>query len=92
MSEEHILVPQQPEQRVEISLLAAERPAPTQAAERLSDDVFSRDQGRAVAALMGLQAGLAIMHHLAVETFQDDEEEWEKVPRRKPRLEQEPVL
>ena len=83
MSEERVLFPQPAEPRVETTQLAAERPAPSEAQERLSDDVFTKQQAGFATALLGLQAGLAIMHHLALETFQRDEEE-EEEPRRKP--------
>ncbi len=84
MADEQVLFPHPAEARVEPTLAAAERPVPTAAEERLSDDVFTREQGGIATALLGLQAGLAIMHHLAVETFQYDDEEEEVPPRRQP--------
>jgi hypothetical protein len=84
MAEEHILIPQQIEQRIEHTIPAAERPAPTVEDERLADTVFTREQGHLAAAILGVQAGVAIMHHLAVETFTRDKEEEEEQPKREP--------
>lgn len=85
MSEEQVLFPHQAEPRVEKTLAAAERPAPSPSDERLADDVFTPQQRGLATALLGLQTGLAIMHHLALETFQRDEDEEEEHPRHQPR-------
>jgi hypothetical protein len=88
MAEEHLLFPQFPRQaepKVEQTLAASERPAPSAADERLADDVFTPGQRGLATAFLGLQTGLAIMHHLALETFQRDEEEEEEHPRHQPR-------
>jgi hypothetical protein len=59
----------------------ATRPAPTVQEEHLADDLFSPAQQRAVAALLGMQTGLALLHNIAVEAAPAPEEE--EPPRRK---------
>jgi hypothetical protein len=62
---------------------SAEIPAPTAEQQQAADGVFSQEnEARAVATILGVQTGLLLLHHLALETFQTPAEEEE--PRRPP--------
>ena len=81
MSPEPLILAVQAEQRIEHVTLAVERPAPSAEQQQLADEVFSREQSQAVAAILGLQTGLAIVQHLVAETVAPTAEE--EVRRRK---------
>lgn len=85
MSDEHVLLPLHQNGRVEVELdaPAVVLPPPSPERQQLADTVFSREQGGVAVALMGLQAGLAIMHHLAVETFETVDDDEDDLKRRK---------
>ncbi len=81
MADEPIVQPYQVEPRVLETVATAEHPAPSREQEQLADGVFSREADGVIAAVLNLQAGIVLMHHLARETFELEEEE---EPRRKP--------
>jgi hypothetical protein len=83
MADEPIVLPQQVEPRVLETDVSAEAPPPSREQEQLADGVFSREQEKAIAAVLNLQAGLVLAHHLARETFEKDDED-EEEPKRKP--------
>jgi hypothetical protein len=70
-----ILIVTQSEPRIIHDAPAVERPAPSVEQQRLADEVFSREQSQALAALLGVQTGLVIVQHLVAETFRPDAEE-----------------
>jgi hypothetical protein len=82
MADEPIVLPQQVEPLIQEAGGAAECPPPSKEQEQLADGLFTPDQEKAIAAVLNLQAGLALAHHLARETFEEDEEEDE--PKRDP--------
>ncbi len=84
MADEPIIQPYQFEPRVLETLATAEHPAPSREQEQLADGVFSREADSALAAVLNLQAGIVLMHHLARETFEEDDEEEEPKPRPRP--------
>ncbi len=84
MADEPIVLPHQVEPRILEAQVSAEHPAPSREQEQLSDGVFSRQQEQTFAALLNLQAGMVLAHHLARETFEEDEDEEEERPRRQP--------
>lgn len=83
MADEPIVLPHQIEPRVLETDVSAEVPAPSREQEQLADGVFSREQEQAIAAVLNLQAGLVLAHHLARETFEEDDED-EEEPKREP--------
>jgi hypothetical protein len=83
MADEPIVLPYQVEPRVLETDVSAEAPIPSREQEQLADGVFSPEQEKAVAAVLNLQAGLVLAHHLARETFEEDDED-EEEPKRKP--------
>ncbi|MFO0842196.1 MAG: hypothetical protein U0797_07310 [Gemmataceae bacterium] len=83
MADEPIVLPHHVEPRVLQSDAAAEHPAPSREQEQLADGVFSPEQEKAIAAVLNLQAGLVLAHHLARETFEVDDDD-EDEPRRDP--------
>jgi hypothetical protein len=65
---------------------AAQVPAPTPEQVHAADRVFAlpQDQGKALAALLGLQGAVLLGHQLLVETFERSEEEDDKQPKPRP--------
>jgi len=86
-----VLFPHHAELAVQHNDAAAERPAPSQEQERVADGVFTAGQERAAAAILGVQMGLAIAHHLAMETFLKDDEDKQHLPRPARRDPEEPT-
>jgi hypothetical protein len=80
MAEELIFAPAQVEPPAQPAV-GAELPGPTADQEHLADDVFTPEQEKAAAALIGLQLGGALVHNLIAEAAAVSEEEEE--PRRK---------
>lgn len=89
MSDDPIIAPILHVTAVEQTDAGAELPVPSPEQEQVADDLFTREQGQVVAALLGVQTGLAIAHHLMVEAVQANKPEEE--PRRRPRLEEPPA-
>ena len=83
MSHDPLVLAVQAEQRIEHATTELQRPAPSVEQQQIADEVFSREQSQAVAAILGVQTGLAIVQHLVAETFGAKPAEPEK-PRRKP--------
>ena len=81
MSHDPLILVVQTEQRIEHVTLAVERPAPSVEQQQLADEVFSREQSQAVAAILAVQTGLVIAQHLVAETIGQPAEV--EVPRRK---------
>jgi len=69
MSQDPLVLTLQTEQRVEPSPVDVQRPAPSVEQQQVADEVFSREQSQVVAAILGVQTGLAIVGHLVAETF-----------------------
>lgn len=69
---------QQPDFTAQLTRTNAERPTPSARQERVADTVFSRDLDQVGALFLGLHASLLLAHHLAVETFREDDPEDEK--------------
>jgi hypothetical protein len=70
MVPEPIVVPAHPpEPAVQVTTENVTQPTPTVQQQRLADDVFTEKEGQVVATLMAAQAGMGILHHLALETF-----------------------
>lgn len=91
MADEPIIVPQQFEPTVHRTEAAAEQPTPSEAQQRLADDVFTNEQEQAAATVLALQAGLGITGHLAAETvLQNNRDVQHLPPRQRPRREEEP--
>lgn len=86
MTEEPILLPAQTEPGVHTADIGAELPAPSREQECVSDGVFSPELNQLATVMLGLQAGGAILHHLAVETFPPggDEEKARQQPPARP--------
>jgi hypothetical protein len=85
-----VLLPHHVEVAVQHQDATAERPAPSLEQERVADGVFTDEQTRAAAAILGVQTGLAIAHHLAMETFLKDDEDKQHLPRPARREPEEP--
>ena len=64
-----ILVVTPSELRIIHDAPAVERPAPSAEQQRLSDEVFSREQAQPLAAILAVHTGLTIVQHLVAETF-----------------------
>lgn len=76
MTAELVAAPlQQPDLTIQLARTAADHPTPSARQERVADTVFSRDQDQVGALFLGLHAGLLLAHHLAVETFREDDPE-----------------
>lgn len=84
----HILaaVPLEPSQRVPAP--GVEQPPPSHHQQQMADDVFSDEQSQFVAALMGAQLGIGLLHTLALETFAKKKPE-ESPKGKPPRLDEE---
>jgi hypothetical protein len=76
-----VVQPSVPAEVLHVTHEGASRPAPTVQEEHLADDLFSPAQQRAVAAVLGMQTGLALLHTIALEAVPAPEEK--PVPRRK---------
>ena len=70
-----ILIVTQSEPRIIHDAPAVERPAPSVEQQRLSDEVFSREQAQPLAAMLAVHTGLTIVQHLVAETFRPSAEE-----------------
>ena len=81
MAQEMVLViPAQPPEPGNAHILQA--PAPTAEQEQLADQALeSRDETQAALTLMGLHAGVTMLHALAVQSLKKDEEEDERQPK-----------
>ena len=75
MSHDPLILAVQVEQRIDHTATEVKRPAPSVEQQQVADEVFSRDQSQAVAAILGVQMGLGLVHHLISETFPPATEE-----------------
>ena len=69
MSHDPLVFATQAEPRIDYATTAVERPAPSVEQQQVADEVFSREQSQAVAAILGVQTGLLLVQHLVAETF-----------------------
>jgi hypothetical protein len=78
------LVPAQPTEMEQVPPPGHEQPAPTADQVRAVDQVFTSRRGpELLVGLLGLQFGAMMLRDLAVETFEEPDEE-EEEPRRRP--------
>ncbi len=85
MNQEPVVAPVVVEQPVEVHHTEGlNQPAPSEQQQQVADDVFTRDQEQAVAALLALQTGLGMLHNLAVDTFGKPAAAPQKLPPRLP--------
>jgi hypothetical protein len=59
----------------------ATQPVPSAEQEQMADNVFSPEVQRTIAAVLGVQTGLAVLGHIIAETAPSSK--WEHLPRRK---------
>ena len=81
MSHDPLVLAIQVEQRIDHAATEVKRPAPSVEQQQVADEVFSREQSQAVATVLGVQMGLALVQHLVAEALPPANEE--EVPRRK---------
>lgn len=84
MTNEPLVAPAQIEIRVvEAPEQAVTQEQPTPQQQQVADEVFSREQQQAIAALLALQMGAGLLHNCALEMSRADAEQ--PPPRPKPR-------
>jgi hypothetical protein len=85
MNQEPVVAPVVVEQPVEVHHTEGlEQPAPSEQQQQVADDVFSKEQEQAVAALLALQTGMGMLHNLAVDTFGKPAAQPQPIPPRVP--------
>jgi len=85
MNQEPIVAPTVIEQTVEVKHTEGIiQPTPSEQQQQVADDVFSKDQEQAVAALLAMQTGLGLLHNLAVDTFGKPAPQPQRLPPRLP--------
>ena len=75
MSHDPLVLVVQVEQRIDHAKTEVARPAPSLEQQRVADEVFSREQSQAVATVLGVQMGLALVQHLVAEALPPANEE-----------------
>jgi len=89
MSDEPLIAPVQTEMRVvETPVQTATHEQPTAQQEQTADEVFSREQQQAIAALLALQMGAGLLHNCALEMSKADALPQQPLPRRRPEEEE----
>ena len=85
MNQEPVVAPVVVEQPVEVHHAEGlTQPEPSVQQQQVADDVFTKDQEQAVAALLALQTGMGLLHNLAVDTFGKPATGVQQIPPRVP--------
>jgi hypothetical protein len=86
MNNEPLIAPAQTEIRLVEAPAdhAAQVEQPTQQQQQAVDDVFSRDQEQAVAALLAAQMAIGLLHNCALDAFAPQTQPLQPLPRKRP--------